>query len=533
MEGSDSEPAQITQKEVLDQIEKTKNYVKEHKDELPNFLYSAMNTFSTTLLAYKDAKGEKGWTKDLDWTEGQKQVLEECVPRFFELEEKKTQMGGERTQLALKPSTEGSLVQTLPAIESSQLSLDSAFYGIRNMLASLDTKNKQLAKILGPVAIINSMKEDPHVGPRPPYLPFRLQFPARMILPMINAVLESIRLFVSISLSNSDYDNKTLRQVLSIVLGIFDISRGEWKDGILSFLGAFSRDMLLMGFLGKTSRWVYNFISPDIQNRIEEDMYAGGKSMFVGFWLWILTVVSPDFVRLQIQQLMDTAKLNVEDFNKKLDAIEAQAQKEVATVGAKVKFPRVPMDRFPSFDDIQNLQSILHQPAVFCNPIFQQILKPALKIPPLRIALELMNIPTLDEKIAEYCKNVPTDIVEAGKQAFAPTTVQETATKPLEAEEPDVKPPVETVEEVKAEVKAEAREEAKEEVKEAVREKAVEQAKEEAKKELSTAAGIEPSKESEAKSEAKPKSSNNKKVGGSRKKSKKGNRQRTRRRVRG
>jgi hypothetical protein len=275
--------------------------------------------------------------------------------------------------------------------------------------------------------------------------------------------------------------------------------------------------------------------------------------MIVGFWLWILTVVSPDFVRLRIQELMDTAKLNVEEFNKKIDAVELKAQQEAATVGAKVKFPRVPMDRFPSFDDIQNLQSILHQPGVFCNPTFQQILQPALKIPPLRIALELMNIPTLDEKIAEYCKNVPTDIVEAGKQAFAPTTIQEPVVKPLEAEEPDVKPAVETIEDVKAEVKTEAREEAIEEVKEEVREKAKEEAKREAKEELRVEAGIEPSKESEAKteakseakSEAKPKSSNDKKkVGGSRKKSKKGKQgrkeglvtspvRRTRRRVRG
>jgi hypothetical protein len=480
MEGSDSEPAQITQKEVLDQIEKTKNYVKEHKDELPNFLYSAMNTFSTTLLAYKDAKGEKGWTKDLDWTEGQKQVLEECLPRFFEVSEKKGQDGGAYPQLSLKPTTDDSLVQMAPAIDPTKISLDSAFYGIRNMLASLDAKNKQLAKILGPTAIINSMKEDPHVGPRPPYLPIRLQFPARAILPMINAILESIRLFVSVSLTNSDYDNKTLRQVLSIVLGIFDISRGEWKDGILSFLGAYSRNMLLMGFLGKTSRWVYNFISPDIQNRIEEDLYAGGKSMFVGFWLWALTVVSPDFVRIRIQELMDKAKENIENFNKKIDDIESKAQQEAATKGATVKFPRVPMDRFPSFDDIQNLQSILHQPAVFCNPSFQSILKPALKIPPLRIALELMNIPTLDEKIAEYCKNVPTDIVEAATQEFAPTVIKEESdaedpkepeAKEAEPEKPEAKEAeAAEAEPEKAEVKEEVKEEPKEEVKEEAKE---------------------------------------------------------------
>jgi hypothetical protein len=466
---SETESNPITQKDVLDQIQKTKNYVKEHKDELPNFLYNAMNTFSTALLAYKDAKGKKGWTKDLDWTEGQKTILEECLPRFFEIGEKKGQDGGAYPQLSLKSTTDDSLVQMAPAIDPTKISLDSAFYGIRTMLSSLDAKNKQFAKILGPTAIINSMKTDPGFGPMPPYLPIRLQFPARAILPMINAILESIRLFVSM---NPLFDIKILRQILSIVLAIFDISRGEWKDGILSLLGVYSRNMLLIGVLGKTTRWVYNFISPDIQNRLEEDLYASGKSMFVGFWLWTLTVVSPDFVRIRVQELMDNARENVENFNEKIDAIEARAQQEASIRGATVKFPRVPMDRFPSFDDIQNLQSILHQPAVFCNPSFQSILKPALKIPPLRIALELMNIPTLSEKIAEHCKNVPTDIVAAAAQEFAPTVVrQEVKDEVKEEAKAEVKEEVkdEAKAEVKAEVKAEAKAEVKEEVKEEVK----------------------------------------------------------------
>jgi hypothetical protein len=101
--------------------------------------------------------------------------------------------------------------------------------------------------------------------------------------------------------------------------------------------------------------------------------------------------------------------------------MEQQAQQQGDAMGVTVKFPRIPLDKIPSFDDIQNFQTILHQPAVFCSPVFQQAIQPALGIPTLRIALELMDLPTNPAALQEACAGQPATIQEAITEQLKPT----------------------------------------------------------------------------------------------------------------
>jgi hypothetical protein len=84
-----------------------------------------------------------------------------------------------------------------------------------------------------------------------------------------------------------------------------------------------------------------------------------------------------------------------------------------------VNFARIPETMVPSLDDVQNLQTLLRVPEVFCSTEFKQILQPLLLVPPLRLALELFNIPTVDEDIAEQCK---------GKESALSDTLAQKAT---------------------------------------------------------------------------------------------------------
>jgi hypothetical protein len=59
-------------------------------------------------------------------------------------------------------------------------------------------------------------------------------------------------------------------------------------------------------------------------------------------------------------------------------------------------------------DDIQNLQVIARVPEVYCSPEIQQIIQPILLVPPLRLVIELLNIPTVPEMVKEQCKGVDT-----------------------------------------------------------------------------------------------------------------------------
>jgi len=402
--------------QVLEKINTTKKYLQNHQADLPNHLYTAMDGLSRTGLAFLEAKGAKGWasnvqTEDGDsmWTPEQAQQLEQLVPQAV-------QRGGAMGLGTLKFGTESDLIK--PTEDLNLPSLDDMVANVRSYLARIDAKNKEIAKAIGPVAIVNSMTSDVQLGPVIPWMPSPLMIPPKALLPIFNAILESCRLLVS----NSALDIPFLRKLFSIVLTIYDVSRGEWRDGVLSFLGVFSNNWMFLGIMGKTFRWVYNFISPDLQTRLEDDVFASMKSAFLGGWLWVISIISPSFVRTTVNNLVETAKQPIEELNKTLEQLSAQATESAKTLGVKVEFPRIPLDKMPSFDDIQNFQAILHQPEIVCSPVFQQALQPAMTIPVLRVFLELLNIPTRPEKMAEMCKNQGS-VADSITKALTPTIV--------------------------------------------------------------------------------------------------------------
>lgn len=403
----------ISQEEVLRQIDKVKEYAKLHQAELPKAIYDAMDGFSQTFLAHKHNQEQSLWTTD------QREVLKEALPIAV-------QTGGALQTGDLKFGPQSDLVKSAIPMD---FSLDQMATNVKQYLLSIDQKNRELASIIGPVAMIKQVYPtgDVKVGPFYPYLPAPISIPANTLLVIVNAVLEACRLLVS----NNVLDVPILRQILSFVLAMYDVLRGEWRDGIMSFMGFFGQSWMIYGMIGKTARWVYNFIAPDIQQRIESDVYAGFKSMLLGYWLWVASIVSPDFVRVAIQNLIDTAKQPLEQINETLASLEEQAQKSASAIGAQVTFPRLPLEKLPSFEDIQNFQTLLHQPELYCSPAFQSALAPAMAIPVLRLVIELLDIPTTPDSLAKACQGQPATVAEAITEKLAPTVTMPPLPLPL------------------------------------------------------------------------------------------------------
>ena len=411
---------QVSQDQVLEEINKAKTYLEANKDILGERIYDAMDGFSRTALQFLNANGAQGWaaaaqdaTGNALWAEEGAETVEAALPAAV--------LAGGGPQIpGIRLGANSSLI-TKPIPED--ISLDKAYYAARDYLASIDEKNREIAQTIGPVAFINGMEQDPRLGPFPPYLPAPIIFPSRLILPMLNTILETCRILVSVFPFRSDI----LRQILSLVLAIFDISRGNWRDGVLSLFGLFSTNMMLLGMVGKTARWVYNFISPDLQDQLEDDLYKSTKSMFVGFWLWLLSIAAPDFVRNQINELMETANKAIEAAKDKLEPIQQKAIASGKQMGLTVTFPKFPLEKLPSLDDIQNFQSLLHRPEILCSAEFQAVLQPALEIPPVRLLLELMNFPTQQEDKAKLCAGRPSSVGEALTQSLTPVVTPQKA----------------------------------------------------------------------------------------------------------
>jgi len=405
---------EVSQDQVLEEINKAKSFLEANQADLPEKVYSAMDGFSRTALQFLNTKGAQGWaaaaqdaTGNAIWTGAEAEAVEAALPAVI------VQAGGGPIP-GFKLGTESSLIQSA---EIPDVSLDKMYHGVRNFLASIDEKNREIAQTIGPVAFITKMQQDPQLGPFPPYLPLPLKFPAGLILPLFNSILESCRLLVS----TNTFNQPLLRQILSIVLAVLDVSRGEWRNGVLSLLGVFNTNLVFAGVVGKTARWIYNFISPDLQEQLEDDIFKSAKSMFVGFWLWLLSVVSPDYVRASINNLFETGNKAIESAQTKLGDIQEKAIASGAQMGLQVTFPKFPLERLPSFDDIQNLQSLFHRPEIICSAEFQQVLQPALGIPPVRVLLELMNFPTDEEAKASICAGRPASVAEALTQSMTPT----------------------------------------------------------------------------------------------------------------
>jgi hypothetical protein len=70
---------------------------------------------------------------------------------------------------------------------------------------------------------------------------------------------------------------------------------------------------------------------------------------------------------------------------------------------------------------ISRIQTILHQPELYCSPAFQTALAPAMAIPVLRLVFELMDIPTNPENLAKACEGQPKTVAEAITESLAPT----------------------------------------------------------------------------------------------------------------
>ena len=283
-------------------------------------------------------------------------------------------------------------------IPPEEISLDHQYNKLTSYLDQLDEQNRELARTLGPVAFISNMKVDPFV-----ILPggAKLQFPARAILPLINILLELLRIFFSFMPFG-----RVPRDFLTVFMSLFDIARGEWKYSIFTMLGLFGTAPLLIGVFFKLLRDVWLLVEPRLQKKIRLDLYLATKSIFIGFWLRLTTMFMPDFVRGPIEAAFAPFQALLQNLNRTMDQMEEKVKVTTEPMGVIVKFPRIPPDAIPSLDDIQALQTVISQPEIFCADDFQAIVEPLKAIPPIKLLLEMLNVPMDREMMELQCQGV-------------------------------------------------------------------------------------------------------------------------------
>jgi hypothetical protein len=242
------------------------------------------------------------------------------------------------------------------------------------------------------------------------------------MLPLLVTVfVEGIRLLFSVGPMSNDI----ARKVLSIVLALIDFLKGEWKHALLSFAGYYGQYPLVIGIILKVFIDILTTIAPDISERLEFDIYRTGKSLIIGIVLWIFTTFAPDFARAAALRAFDaiTAKIDALGLKRIKGAIGVAAAKK----GQKFNPDETEAFRI-TFEEIQNLQTIIRQPHIMCSKEFQAAINPSppLAMPAL-LLLEMMNIATDPDSVNMECGTMAgmplKDTVESGITGNPPTAI--------------------------------------------------------------------------------------------------------------
>ena len=402
---------QKRKQQIEQKIREAEDVLGSEADKIPDRIYSALEGMSSMALAWKQHGGERGWSQVLVDNEGN-QLFTESESNLIETGAEKArpfldsflhegQAGG-----ASVPQMPTGALPTVPqmpqmGINLEDVSIDKMYYGLLSKLDSYDTQWRDIVNNLG---VIKTFNETDQVGVIPFTPPIPYMIPAKLKFPLINTVLELLRIMVS----SPFLDMPNFRVLLSFGIAILDLVRGEWKHAVLSLLGAYSMNAMYIGIIGKIIRDAWLLIAPDLRTDLADALFKSTKSFVAGFVLWAFGTFAPGSMQKVIQTALDKAAEQVENFNKQIEDLEAKVGDVSKTAGITVSFKRVPAGMVPSLDDIQRLQTIARVPAIFCSDEFQKIIEPLLLIPPLRLALELFNIPTIPETKEKMCSGVPT-----------------------------------------------------------------------------------------------------------------------------
>ena len=428
-----------TKEEVQEQITKTKQSFLNAK---ANDLYDAFNGVSQLLLSFRQHGGKQGWSGDLTDSQGQSIYSNEeqaqlessfrslspfIDPIFLSQPNSKPsqqQHGG------LIPSTNPqaliSYENPFGPINPDDISIDKAYKSLTQYIDELDEKNRVLARTIGPFRFFNELKVDPKV-PLPPPLP-PLTVPARAIVPAILTGLELLRLLVSFG----PLSNDMLRKISSLVLAVADLANGSWKNAILTGAGVFGTTPLLLGIFGKLLNNTFELMSPEVRVALRDQAFRGAKSAFIGFWLFIFSILAPDFVRGMVNTSLEGLKKPLEEFNEKIGNLENKVQTQLTPLGLHAEFQRLPLDMLPSLEDIQNIQILASRPEIYCSPEFQAVLDPLMKLVPIRLALELMGVPSQEDDKAAACSQFAGQTISNSVvNTLTPTVTQVTSVTPV------------------------------------------------------------------------------------------------------
>jgi hypothetical protein len=242
----------------------------------------------------------------------------------------------------------------------------------------------------------------------------KVKVPFRTIVFTIYLILDISRLAIGIT------GPALGRKILSLLLAVADLLKGDWKKAVLSLVGYYGMMPMLIGELMKVFLTMFRMFSPQIQHSIIFGSLDAAKSFIVGLLLAIFQVTAPEQVRLPLIGILE----KVAQHKAKMDGV-------LQDIGLSAR----PDYLSPTWDDLNNIQAVMSDDAYICSCEFRQLVDAVNQSAIIRIVLGILRIPVNEDMIMykcgkESCKDFVTTVVkeaknetEAEKKADAPFSI--------------------------------------------------------------------------------------------------------------
>lgn len=249
----------------------------------------------------------------------------------------------------------------------------------------------------------------------------KIKVPFRTIIFTVYLILDIARIAIGIVGPASG------RKIMSVLLSILELLRGDWKKALLTIIGYYGMIPLLMGELMKVFLTLFRMFSPQIQHNIIFGSLDAAKSLIVGLLLAIFQVTAPEEVRLPLIGILE-----------KIAEQKAKMDGTLEDIGLSAR----PAYLSPTWQDLNNIQAVMSDEAYICSCEFKQLVDAINQSAIIRIVLQILRIPVNDDMIIYKCGKEPCmDFVSTVvKKAKEDTEAQQKAKTPFSIA--DLKSPV-------------------------------------------------------------------------------------------
>lgn len=413
-------------------------------EQMSKRLYNSIENISRLLNAIITTKG-KGWASQVFDEEGnqiltnqEQEIMTEKLEPYMDdiimfFDDKMT--GGSKigsdiqTQLGKSSELSGLskdfLKKKLDHITHSntdRISMDDVFLKVINKLESIDSTVNNFASEYGILRLEkeSDLNGDIHIIPPPiasgiatgifglleipPQVTeevlSKVKVPFRSIVFIVYFMLDIARVSISVS------GNNIGRKIMSILLALLEILRGDWKKAMLSIIGYYGTMPLLMGELMKVFLSIFRTYDDELQHDMVFAAFNNTKSLIVGILLSIFQATAPEEVRLPL-----------------IGALEKVAHKKAEMDGILVDagLSARPDYLSPTWDDLHNIKAVINDEAYVCSCEFEELIKSVNKTAIIQFILEMIGIP-VNEKFKsvkcgkEPCRDIITTFVKKAKE---------------------------------------------------------------------------------------------------------------------